>query len=197
MTEFSVHAFFKLDPNAEDSSQTLQQNSSTDQEFHELRGFDRLHRMNFTNEQISVIRHNFHAMTHTLDSAEDAQLDLEEEWFATLFNQPDYLAILQQSNDENQGTIANIPEDNTNQEAQVNANDTNQQNPNNNTTENPLADQNDPSVYDELDPEILDHIWLTFAFGLVSGMVFGLISILVALISFRKPPFLAGLIGLS
>ena len=60
----------------------------------ELRGFDRLQNMNYSPEQIAEIRNNFHSMNNTLNSPHDAQIDLEEEWFPTIFNQENPLDLL-------------------------------------------------------------------------------------------------------
>ncbi|EAX85836.1 hypothetical protein TVAG_132450 [Trichomonas vaginalis G3] len=52
----------------------------------ELRGFDRLTRMNYTQEQIEEIRQHFHEMRGGLDDADEQKYEAEEEWLPVIFN---------------------------------------------------------------------------------------------------------------
>jgi len=52
--------------------------------YQEPRGFDRLIRMNYTNEQIQAIRQSFHQVHNTNLQADDT-IEIEEEWFPLIF----------------------------------------------------------------------------------------------------------------
>jgi hypothetical protein len=76
ITGFTVHALFRsahrpLPPQLSAGS--------------EVRGFDRLSRMNYTPAQIAQFRRNFHIMRGTVNAPQPAQLDEEEEWFPVIF----------------------------------------------------------------------------------------------------------------
>ena len=75
--ELTVNVFFRIPP------QDLQ-NQNPDED---LKGFDRLTRMNYSQEQISNIRERFHQNQGTSNLSREEQLDIEEEWFPTIFNQ--------------------------------------------------------------------------------------------------------------
>lgn len=66
----------------------------------ELRGFDRLSRMNYTPEQIAEIRHQFHHMRGGLNESHDEQLDAEEEWLPVIFNSENPLETFQTADAE-------------------------------------------------------------------------------------------------
>lgn len=85
MREFSVQVFFRA---------AKQPQAQQSEEPRELRGFDRLTRMNFTAEQIRQIRANFHQMNGSAGQSAEERLDLEEEWFPVIFNQENPIDIL-------------------------------------------------------------------------------------------------------
>ena len=192
LREFSVHAFFKIDPSATENEEGTSNNENV--EFHELRGFDRLRRMNLSADQIAVLRRNFHTLNNTIDSPIDAQIDLEEEWLPTIFNQPDYLAILQQANLGLFGNVSNGPNNNNEQQNDGNTNN----NTNNNNDRTSQANQNDDLDDPDMQIPIGDCFWLPFAFGFITGLIFGVVSLLVVLVFYRRAAFLVGLLmGIS
>jgi hypothetical protein len=84
LDDCTLHAFFRamrVEPVAE---------SAVD-----LRGFDRLSRMNYSASQIAELRQNFHVLHGTVLSSQEAQLDAEEEWFPVIFNHENPLQDLQ------------------------------------------------------------------------------------------------------
>ena len=194
LKEFSVHAFFKLDPSRIEENTEETENSETT-EFHELRGFDRLRRMNLSAEQIATLRRNFHALNNTTDSPINEQIDLEEEWLPTIFNQQDYLAILQQANLGLFSTNDNAPGDNNNAQAADQAT-------NGNDNENGLANQ-----YDDLDEDDdliipFGGFWLHFSMGFIIGLIFdfmtrlifGIFFLVMLLFVYKRIPFVIGLL---
>ena len=85
LDEFTIHVFYRAVRSPEAPPPPA--NS-------ELRGFDRLLRMNYSQNEISDLRHRFHSMHGTLDASGDARLELEEEWFPVIFNQENPLEDL-------------------------------------------------------------------------------------------------------
>ena len=92
--DFAVSVVFRLNRNAAPSDG---QNGEEDTE---LRGFDRLTRMNYTPDQISEIRHQFHFMRGGLNETHEQQLDAEEEWLPVIFNSENPLETLQNADAE-------------------------------------------------------------------------------------------------
>lgn len=106
LSEFTVHIFFRKiiqNPNCfrnadnkdEVSAQSEQEtlditNSSVNRIENDLsedlRGFDRLVRMNYTQRQIQKLRKRFHRLQNTENVDPEEQIDMEEEWFPVLFN---------------------------------------------------------------------------------------------------------------
>ena len=84
MEEFSVHVFYRPLPG----------NPLITEEIHEIKGFDRLLRMNYSREQIEEFRHSFHLLHNSLSEPNNIQVDLEEEWFPVIFNQENPLEAL-------------------------------------------------------------------------------------------------------
>lgn len=84
MKEFSVQVYFRGNK---------QQQQPTD-DAREIKGFDRLSRMNYTPEQIRLIRTNFHLMNGSTGLSQEERIDLEEEWFPVIFNQDNPIDIL-------------------------------------------------------------------------------------------------------
>ena len=78
---FTIHCIFRPNRNAPQG-----ENHDSQGQYEELRGFDRLSRMNYTPEQIQRIRDQFHQLTRTSDLDREAQLSVEDEWFPALFN---------------------------------------------------------------------------------------------------------------
>ena len=79
--EFTVHCFFK-----QSISGIHSENSVFDQNSQEPHGFDRLSRMNYTEQQIISIRQQFHRMLNSNHLTHEQQIDVEEEWLPALFN---------------------------------------------------------------------------------------------------------------
>jgi hypothetical protein len=52
----------------------------------ELRGFDRLARMNYSPDQIAEVRRDFHATHGSARASPEEQIETEEEWFPIIFN---------------------------------------------------------------------------------------------------------------
>lgn len=75
---YSVIVMFRL--NHTESSNDSSNNTT------ELRGFDRLTRMNYSEEQIQDIRHHFHEMRGGQNESEDQKYEAEEEWLPVIFN---------------------------------------------------------------------------------------------------------------
>ena len=78
MDEFSVHCFFRTIKNT---------NKSQELDDLDLKGFDRLQRMNYTTEQIATIRQNFRSLQGINQQNEDEMLEIEDEWFPALFSE--------------------------------------------------------------------------------------------------------------
>jgi hypothetical protein len=153
--EFTVHAFFRAirvdAPNPED-----------------LRGFDRLARMNYTPEQIAELRRNFHVLHGTTDGTRDAQLDAEEEWCPVIFNHENPLQDLQLPAPAGR--------------RQRNANPL----VNNEGEEEELAVGQGERTLDNFPS-------LKFVCGMVMGLIFGVGSLVFLLIALQDGPFMLGL----
>lgn len=79
MDDFTVHCFFKVIRLAEDQEKA----NAIDLD---LRGFDRLQRLNYSREQIDRIRANFRNIHRNEDEVtEEEQIEIEDEWFPALF----------------------------------------------------------------------------------------------------------------
>lgn len=79
MDDFTVHCFFKIIKLDENQDKT----STTDID---LRGFDRLQRLNYSREQIDRIRTNFRNIQQNEgEVSEEEQIEIEDEWFPALF----------------------------------------------------------------------------------------------------------------
>lgn len=59
----------------------------------ELKGFDRLERMNYTPQQIQEIRHQFHTMRGSLNDSIENKYNAEEEWLPVIFNSENPLEL--------------------------------------------------------------------------------------------------------
>jgi len=81
LAEFTIHCFFRANP----KSKSLP----------ESRGFDRLLSLNYSADEVSVIRQNFHEFQGTESSVlEDERFEIEDEWYPTLFSDELPLDIL-------------------------------------------------------------------------------------------------------
>lgn len=78
LKEFTVHAILKSEKNDTEVSEENQ-----------LRGFDRLATMNYSQSEIQQIRRQFHEMANSYQLTHEQQKEEEEEWFPALFNQID------------------------------------------------------------------------------------------------------------
>ncbi|EAX91993.1 hypothetical protein TVAG_001630 [Trichomonas vaginalis G3] len=83
----------------------------------ELRGFDRLTRMNYTPEQIQEIRLSFHTMRGGLNDTDDQKYEAEEEWLPVIFNSDNPLEAFQAADAERPVQVQNTPRHN---EVQIN-----------------------------------------------------------------------------
>ena len=79
--EFTVHCFFK-----QQISDMCPESPSLDLNTEEPHGFDRLRRMNYSQQQIRNIRQQFHRMLNSNHLTPEQQIDVEEEWLPALFN---------------------------------------------------------------------------------------------------------------
>jgi hypothetical protein len=87
LDQFTIHALFRADR----AAGVAGDGAATD-----LRGFDRLARMNYSPQQIAQLRDNFHAMRGTRQARAEARMEAEEEWFPVLFNNDNPVQVLQQ-----------------------------------------------------------------------------------------------------
>jgi hypothetical protein len=85
MPEFTVHALFR----------TIAAPAPAVVAASELRGFDRLSRMNYAPADITQLRDNFHIMHGTVNANREAQIEAEEEWFPVIFNNENPVQNLQ------------------------------------------------------------------------------------------------------
>lgn len=246
MTEFTVHVFFRQTSThkrshkhkndhqntqntpAADSATTTdenrdnnnQENNDDDERLEsDLRGFDRLTRMNYSPEQIAEIRRSFHTMQGDSNSSPEAQIEAEEEWFPVIFNtnvvdgeaagaarillgiangiHPDANAPTRhQRNHQNRNTEGDNQEndDNYDYEEQDGARRNDPENPNNqnNRAARAWALFNDGDA--QAGPDENDgSSWIRFAFGFIIGIIFGIGSILFMLTSLNDRSMLAGL----
>lgn len=241
MPEFTIHACFRqtsthkrghkhknehqntqntptTDPNppAEENRDNNNQENNDDDErlASDLRGFDRLTRMNYTPEQIAEIRRSFHTMQGSLNASHEAQLEAEEEWFPVIFNNnvadggaAGALRTLLGIANGNHEVAFNIPnrrqrnrqntndgenDDNYDYDEQDGARENDPENPGNHNRARAWAIFNDGD--EAAGPEDNDgSSWIRFAFGFIIGIIFGIGSILFMLTSLNDRSMLAGL----
>jgi hypothetical protein len=72
LPEFTVHCFFRSRPSEAKFSP----------QFREFRGFDRLLSLNYSREQVNLIRENF----HRLQGTDSDRFEIEDEWYPALFS---------------------------------------------------------------------------------------------------------------
>jgi hypothetical protein len=158
LEEFTLHLCFRGLPSA--------RMESLDPQSADLRGFDRLIRMNYSAEQIAELRHNFHSMRGSLTAAPDDRIEAEEEWFPVIFNHENPL--------QNLGFLP----------------------PARPPPQEPVADLHPPVPAGEEagPPEIalLNSPWFMFLFGLAIGALFGIGSLVFLLMAACNGPFLLG-----
>lgn len=176
--EFSVNVFFRMPP----------QDVETIPLQPEIKGFDRLSQMGYSQEQIAEIRLRFHENLGTTNASHDVQIEEEDNWFPTLFNQENPLEFFSSTDHPLNNEIMNRPPESNNQ--------TNQ------THENDLTNQTDPTEQNEiLSPnEILNEdlnessSFLLFWTGSLFGTVFGAGSILIIVLGPFEKMFIFGVI---
>ena len=78
LDEFTIQVFYRA---AEREAPAAEANGA------DLRGFDRLRRMNVSDSYIENIRRQFHAVHGSQDAPAEQRIELEEEWFPVIFNQ--------------------------------------------------------------------------------------------------------------
>ena len=74
------------------------QHQNEGDEVHDLKGFDRLARMDYTPQQIEVIRQTFHQMRGSENDSPQQKIDAEEEWLPVIFNTDNPLEAFQTYN---------------------------------------------------------------------------------------------------
>ncbi|KAH0789445.1 DUF2407 C-terminal domain-containing protein [Histomonas meleagridis] len=153
--EFTLHVFFRAKP-----QDTKQEPLET-----ELRGFDRLSRMSYSQEQIAEIRNNFHRLHGTSDASPEERIEVEEEWFPVIFNHENPLEDLRMY----------IPNLNLNHQ--------------NHDTDN--IEQNTEDLENDDQPSISP--LLKFLVGFMMGIMFGICAVLFILISQNDTPSFLGL----
>lgn len=161
LREFSVHVFYRV----ASAAPTAVPDTPT-----ELRGFDRLSRMNYSQEQIAEIRNSFHAMRGTSNATQDERLDAEEEWFPVIFNQENPLDALQLPNQRNHNHNHN----------------------NNNAAATPANEIAHDMGIEFFTLENASRV--QFFFGLIIGIVFGIFSLILVIVSFNEKAIMAGLL---
>lgn len=209
------------DNNADNNNVENEENNDDDDRLaSDLRGFDRLARMNYTPEQIAEIRRNFHTMQGSLNSSPEAQIEAEEEWFPVIFNNnvvdggaagaarillgianntPNNARPRRQRNrhntneeggDENHGN-----DDNYDYEEQEGAREDDPENPDNNRNRGARnwAIFTDGNGAVRPDDDNDGSSWIRFAFGFIIGIIFGIGSIIFMLTSLNDRSMLAGL----
>lgn len=162
LEEFTIHVFYRAAP---------QQRSAPAPPVEDLKGFDRLRRMNYDADQIAELRRNFHVMHGTVNASSEEQMEAEEEWFPVIFNQENPLQDLQ------------IPVPRRHRDRRRNHEAEN--NPLNNNTEPEIGQQ---EFFFE------SSSWVRVAFGLIIGCIFGVGSLVFMLISFHDTSFVMGLV---
>jgi hypothetical protein len=76
LPDYAVSVLYRIDKNAEPEIPWMP----------ELQGFDRLIRMDYSPEEISLIRERFHHMRGGENETDAQKIDAEEEWLPVLFN---------------------------------------------------------------------------------------------------------------
>ncbi|EAX86901.1 hypothetical protein TVAG_099170 [Trichomonas vaginalis G3] len=190
MTEFTIQGFYRNDPNSPN-------NNNEEIIINDLRGFDRLRRMNYTPEQIQEIRNSFHSTHQPEDGSQQSMIDLEEEWFPVLFNQRDIGSMIRANlpnlqnfavpAQPNQATEADAAHEHP-QNEQAN----NDHTENNNAHNSPLINNNDDDR-NQTDNGI-DFPGQDFLYGLIFGLFFGIPSVMLVYIDVRAYSFVAGII---
>lgn len=162
LDEFTIHVFYRAIP---------QPHAAPAAPVEELKGFDRLRRMNYERGQIEEIRRNFHVMQGTVNASQEERMEAEEEWFPVLFNQENPLQDLQLPPPRRQRSRQR------NEEAE----------------NNPLANPTEAEVA-TTDFFFESASWVRVAFGLIIGSIFGIGSLVFMLISFHDKSFVLGLV---
>jgi hypothetical protein len=85
LPEFTIHALFR----------PISGPTAFEGDASELRGFDRLARMNYSAAEIARLRDNFHTMQGTVHANREAQIEAEDEWFPVIFNNENPIQNLQ------------------------------------------------------------------------------------------------------
>jgi hypothetical protein len=156
---FTLHVFFKVVAHERESESV----GTAD-----VRGFDRLARMNYTPDQIARIREGFHVMHGTGDATQEERIEAEEEWFPVLFNHEVPLQDLAPLR-ELFGLRDRI---------------------------RPPVNQNEREGIEDIPPEDefnLQSRWIRALFGFLVGGIFGIGSLIFLLVSLNDIWFLMGL----
>ena len=164
LNEFTVHVFYRAAP-----TPAAAPDSPTAPIASDLRGFDRLRRMNYEESEINELRQNFHAMHGTLEASAEERMEAEEEWFPVIFNHENPLQDLQLPRRERRERRRRHDQ-------------------------TPLANAEDTGPVMG-DGDFSNRPWLRVVIGLIFGAVFGVGSLLFMLITFTDPWFVVGLLA--
>ena len=164
LNEFTVHVFYRAAPPPAAAPDAPSAAIASD-----LRGFDRLRRMNYEESEIEELRQNFHAMHGTLEASAEERMEAEEEWFPVIFNHENPLQDLQLPRRERRAR----------RRRQEQA---------------PLANAEDtgPAIHDV---DCVSAPWLRVVIGLIFGTVLGVGALIFILISYSDPWFVVGLLA--
>ncbi|OHT15858.1 hypothetical protein TRFO_13684 [Tritrichomonas foetus] len=188
LDEFTIHVFYRQ----------IQRPTTQEPLESDLRGFDRLTRMNYTADQIADFRRSFHTMHGSLNSPREEQIEAEEEWIPVIFNNETALVDLQlpellegrrsrRNGHGNANNNTNNTNNNTNNNRNNNGNHHNRRNENQND-----ANERD-TLWMDTDEDAEGSSWMRFAFGFIIGIIFGITSIIFMLASLTDSYMLTGL----
>ena len=159
LNDFTIQVFYRAIPQANRTTECPVISS-------DLRGFDRLLRMDYSREQIAELQHNFHAMHGTLEASREEQIDIEEEWFPVIFNHENPLQDLQIGQRRDRGNGQR-------------------------TDENPLINNIHDGQFG--DDALVGTQWVRFSIGAIAGALFGVGALVFMWLRFNDRPFVLGL----
>lgn len=210
LTEYTVHVFYRQisskpsrkqknsNQGSESNADAVNADDDDERLDSDLRGFDRLTRMNYTQDQIDTIRRHFHSLQGTTNSSPEEQIEAEEEWFPVIFN-TNVLdggaagaaqILLGSINEPNRGQNTDSP-----LQALIRNNHFHQNNRNGGDgSDDPEAgNTNTEEAAAAVEDDNETPSWCSFFFGFIIGLFLGLGSIIFLLTSFNNRSMLAGL----
>ena len=169
LSEFTIHVFYRATAPSEPPRTENGAGAQNEPMDSDLRGFDRLRRMNYDQAEIDALRQNFHAIHGTTDASAEERIEAEEEWFPVIFNHENPLQDLQ------------LPGRRQRRPRRQRA------------TETPFVNNEDEGQIIE-ENEFASAPWVRALIGFVVGALFGIGALLLFLfVSFTDPWFLLGL----